>query len=140
MSLNRSLSKNQKREMAVARLLLEAQTLLAEAVHDAKMQGLTAAQIARELGRDRSFVTRRTRDATNITLRTLAELLYETGGRVSLERHKINAGGHNARNIQGTFVVGTTPAQTRLATRPTAVSHLSTRTADLYDKTMVIAA
>ena len=74
MSSNLHLS---KRRRAYVRLLGEIQNALLEALDEEHHQrGLTRAEIARIIGRNKSFVTRKLNGQSNMTLESLADLAF----------------------------------------------------------------
>ena len=66
-----------KRRRTYARLLGEIQHALLEALDEEyRDRGLTRAEIARLIGRDKSFVTRKLTGESNMTLQSLADLAF----------------------------------------------------------------
>jgi transcriptional regulator with XRE-family HTH domain len=66
-----------KRRRTYTRLLGEIQHALLEALEEERRgRGLTRAEIARIIGRDKSFVTRKLNGQSNMTLESLADLAF----------------------------------------------------------------
>jgi transcriptional regulator with XRE-family HTH domain len=55
-----------------------------------KSQGMSRADLARRLGKSRAWVTHLLSGRANTTLRTLAEVMYALGARVSLSAHPLD--------------------------------------------------
>src|SRR6478672_8954338 len=84
-----------KRRRAFVRLLGEIQHALLEALDEAhRNRGLTRADIAKLIGRNKSFVTRKLNADSNITLQTLADLAFSLNRpvKVKLSSRAVAAG------------------------------------------------
>lgn len=72
-------------------------------------QGVTQAQVARELGVDRSFITRLLSGAGNPTVRTIGELAGALGYRPELVLHKVDVrpgANHGAFQVKAVTAAG----------------------------------
>lgn len=88
-----------KRRRTYVRLIGEIHEALNQALaEEHQTRGLTKADIARLLGKNRAFVTRKLNGSSNMTLETLADLAYALNRpvRLSLPERVIGAGS-NAR-------------------------------------------
>lgn len=56
-----------------------------------EQQGLSQADLAKRLGRSRAWISQLLSGRTNMTIRTLAELVYELGAEVKLDAQPLNA-------------------------------------------------
>jgi transcriptional regulator with XRE-family HTH domain len=84
-----------KRRRTFVRLLGEIQHSLLEALDEEyRSRGLTRAEIARAIGRNRSFVTRKLNGQSNMTLESLADLAFalDRPVKVSLPSRKAATG------------------------------------------------
>src|SRR5205807_8755626 len=85
----------EKRRRAFVRLLGEIQHALLEALEEEhRNRGLTRADIAKLIGRNKSFVTRKLNGDSNMTLQTLADLAFALNRpvRVKLSSRAVAAG------------------------------------------------
>lgn len=97
MSSNPHLS---KRRRTFVRLVGEIQHALNAALEEEhEKRGLTRSQIARALGRDKAFVTRKLAGMSNMTIETLADLAYALNRpvKVSLPSRDAVASGVNSQ-------------------------------------------
>ncbi|AUN33297.1 helix-turn-helix transcriptional regulator [Niveispirillum cyanobacteriorum] len=119
-------SKIDKRRQTYIRLLGEIAHALNKALEEEHAQrGLTQADIARVLGKQKSFVSRKLSGDTNMTLETLADLAYALNRpvRVTLPSREPAVG----QNFSQRFPVGGTVAQTPArATAPAAETAVKT--------------
>lgn len=119
-------SKIDKRRQTYIRLLSEIAHALNKALEEEHAQrGLTQADIARTLGKQKSFVSRKLSGDTNMTLETLADLAYalDRPVRVSLPSREPAFG----QNFSPRFKVGGGTAETSAALpTPTAQTEIRT--------------
>ena len=66
-----------------------------------KHTGMTRAEVARLIGRNRSFVTRKLAGSQNMELRTIAALLGALGYELDVSAHRIDAPPNAMSNLQG---------------------------------------
>jgi len=93
-----------KRRRTFVRLIGEIQHALNSAyAEEHEIRGLTKSQIAREIGRDRSFVTRKLTGMSNMTLESLADLAYALNRpvKVTLPSRDAAASGKNLQEPLG---------------------------------------
>jgi DNA-binding phage protein len=134
-------SKSRKDRIA-ARFVSHVHAVLSRAALETrKEQGVTQAQVARELGVDRSFITRLLSGAGNPTVRTIGELAGALGYRPELVLHKVDirpGTNHVNREVKavsgagGATVVVSSPQSGASAGNVTAYEHSpKARTAEL---------
>lgn len=112
-----------KRRRTFVRLLGEIQHALLTALgEEHSKRGLTRAEIARLIGRDKSFVTRKLTGESNMTLQSLADLAFalDRPVKVTLPSRAIGAGSNRV----------ITQATTSSAPDPARHSPIPTTTAD----------
>lgn len=116
------IGQNKKRK-TYTRLITELHHALNIALDEEhKRRGLTVSQIAKILGKDKSFVHRKFNGADNMTMETLAELAYalDRPVRVSLpSRHPV---GHNGTTAASSFSRGTKTSTSTVQPRQHNVS------------------
>jgi transcriptional regulator with XRE-family HTH domain len=78
-----------RKELAVESLVLEASGIIAGLMEE---QGVTKADLARKLSKSRPWITQLLSGKTNMTVRTLAEVVHELGAEVKLERRSLAPG------------------------------------------------
>jgi transcriptional regulator with XRE-family HTH domain len=88
-----------RKQLAVETLVTEAAEIVA---HMMAEQGLSKADLARQLNKSRSWVTQLLSGETNMTVRTLAEVVFALGGKVELQGQRTSS---RARRKKGGSVV-----------------------------------
>ncbi|MCL4840545.1 MAG: helix-turn-helix transcriptional regulator [Bryobacteraceae bacterium] len=83
-----------RRQFAVEGAVLQSAELIATLMEE---QGLTKADLARRLGKSRSWVTQLLGGGRNVTVRTLAEVLYALGAELQLTAPKKSKGAAASR-------------------------------------------